>query len=269
MTSAGAIRVRVHLAQQPEREHRRQLLGELAGAHHVVPDGVAQRFERLVELAVPELVLVERVNRERHRLPCRLRAPLPPERYVLRIVEGDAERRSGSEATGAFGSSGTFMCSWSTIGESSLAIGTDHGRHRVLVRPGEQCPTGVGTGPVRQRRVVEQQLRERERVLVGGDALVLHVRAAVRRPEVALLQVESDVEQEQVEHHCRPVREIPVGRELDEREQRRDVLLVVDVGVPFGEAEPHLLVEPLEDAPLRRRPRARPRSGRRSRRSRP
>ena len=72
----------------------------------------------------------------------------------------------------------------------------------------------------------------------------------MRRAEVAVLQVERDVEQDEVEHHRGAVREVAIGRELDERQQRRDVLLVVDVGVPLGEPEAHLLVEPCADARL-------------------
>ncbi len=62
--------------------------------------------------------------------------------------------------------------------------------------------------------------------------------------EVAVVQVRGDVEEQQVEEHRGARRDLPVGRELDERQQGCGVLLVVDVGVPLAQAEADLLVEP-------------------------
>jgi hypothetical protein len=59
--------------------------------------------------------------------------------------------------------------------------------------------------------------------------------------------VDRDVEQHAVEQHGRARRDLGIVRVLDEREQRRHVLLVVDVAVPLVEAELRLVVEPRED----------------------
>ena len=160
---------------------------------------------------------------------------------------------AGSAVTGASGSSGTFMRSVSTSGSSLRGDLHDHVGHAVLPCASEQrCRRrrdAAGTARTCRRTA---SFVNAERVLVDGRALVLHVRAAVRRAEVAALQVERDVEEHEIEHHRGTRREVAIGRELDERQQRRDVLLVVDVGVPLGEPEAHLLVEPARGCASRR-----------------
>ncbi len=211
-----AVRVRVHLGEQPECELRRERLREVLRAGHVAADRVAQRLERAEELAVPEVVLVERLDRHRDFLPHRLRAPLPPERDVVGIVEVVAVRCDDV---------GVYRCRRVERDVHVLLVDRrllarrdrpDDGREREVLRPGEQGRARVGTLVVRQRRVVEQQLRQGEGVLVGRDALVLHVRPAVRDAERPALQVRGDVEEEHVEHHPGPIRKILVGREFDQ-----------------------------------------------------
>ena len=174
----------------------------------------------------------------------------------------------GSRVIGANGSRGRFMRSVSTSGSSTPRDRNDRVGNSVLPCSGQQGPARVVARLVRFGRVVERDLRERERLLVDRGALVLHVRTAVRRAQVAAVQVQRDVEEHQVEHHRRTRREIGVRCELDECEERRDVLLVVDVRVPLGEPEAHLLVEPGADARVGRVARDRRRAGRRSRTSR-
>ena len=150
-------------------------------------------------------------------------------------------------STGAAASSATPMCSWSTVVCFDCATRRITAGSAVPLGAGHQRGARVAGGVVAEAGVVEEQLREVEDVLVGGDALVLHVRAAVGRAVVALLDVERDVEQQQVEHHRRAPAEHRVVHPLDDGDERVERLLVVDVGVPLGEAVLRLLGEPLVD----------------------
>ena len=123
----------------------------------------------------------------------------------------------------------------------------DHRGEAVALCTREERRARVVARCVRQRGVVEQQLGQVERVLIGGDALVLHVGPTVRRTEVAVLDVERDVEEQQVEDGRRALHEHRVVDPLDDREQCVRRLLVVDVRVPLGETEARLLGEPIVD----------------------
>ena len=65
-------------------------------------------------------------------------------------------------------------------------------------------------------------------------------------PRLPLSLMEREVVQEQVEHGCGAPGDLRLGV-LRQQGEGLDVFLVVDVGVPLGEPELGLLVEPLLD----------------------
>ena len=65
--------------------------------------------------------------------------------------------------------------------------------------------------------------------------------------EGAVVGVQGDVEAEQIEDHGGPGGHLVIGGEVDEVHEGGHVLVVVDVGVPFGKPDPRAPGKPVED----------------------
>ena len=186
-------------------------------------------------------------EREADALPRSEQPALPPQ-VDVRLVEVQAVRRLG-----------IVLQRGQRVERHAHALAVDRRRLRAgdapqhrgqPVAPGAGHEHGPCIGRHRLVTVAEQHLRHAEHVLVDGPALVLHVRAAVGAAHVPPLKVEGHVEQHEVEHHRRGGGDGRVVGPLDERQERRDVLLVVDVRVPLAEAEAGLLGDPAGDERL-------------------
>ncbi len=64
------------------------------------------------------------------------------------------------------------------------------------------------------------------------------------RAEVPVVQMQGDVEEDEVEEHPSTIGDVFILGPLDQAEKRRDVLLVVDVGMPLREAPARALFDP-------------------------
>ena len=191
---------------------------------------------------------LDRGQRAGNELPRRESAALPPERNVLRVGERHARyRRWWVGAEGLVEIEGRAHRLAIEHDPRGAGHSPDHLGQPIAARLGEQRGPGVGTGRVRLAGRVEEQLRQAEDVLVGRPALVLHVRPAVGDPVVALELVDRQVVEEQVQHRRRASGDARLAV-LGQQDEGLDVLLVVDVGVPLGEPEADLLVEPCLDA---------------------
>ncbi|MEW6270693.1 MAG: hypothetical protein AB1689_15530, partial [Thermodesulfobacteriota bacterium] len=242
------VGVGVDLVQQAEVEEARDRDREALRGLDV--DGERpQPGEGTEAHGVPQPVLLERRHRERDDLPRRQRADPPPDRQVPGVGEGEAVRRRRIVLVRP------ELCGQRDA--DALAIDVRLARPRDAP---DHLRQPVATGARQQHRVlgrvrlegvlraVEQQLDAVPGVLVEGRHLVLLVRAPVRDAEGVAVRVQRHVEQQQVEQHRGARRDLLVVRVLDQRQQRVQVVLVVDVRVPLAEAEARAQLHPAQQA---------------------
>ncbi|MEZ5140139.1 MAG: hypothetical protein R2711_15625 [Acidimicrobiales bacterium] len=238
--------VGVGLAQVAEVHGVVVVVDELADAVGVALVDVDERLHVGEQVGLQEAELVGGLEAGRGHLPEPDRPLRPPERQVVGVLEVVAERRLGvrDDRVGAVDEDAVALAQHAGVGGGGQL--DQHLREPVPGRSGEVGRTRIGALAVVLVGVVEEQLERVEGALALAE-LVLGVGAPPAGGVGALVAGAGHVEHAQVEGHARGAHQLRVLRELDEREQRRDVLLHVDVAVPLEEAEARPLVDPVED----------------------
>ena len=239
----------VDLAHQGQVDHDASGGGELLGHDRVG----AQRLESgdQGELRViPEIVGVHGLEGEGQHRPGDEGARAPPDRQVVGIGVVEAVGRLGG---GLVGQAEPHVDAHALAVDEHLA----RARHPqdglgILVAPGagEEHAAGVAGPGVRIAGGVEEHLGDVPGVLVPRGHLVFLVRSSVRDAEGRAPGVQRHVEEQDVEHAGRAGAHVRVGGVLDQGQERGDVLLIVDVGVPLAEAQAGAQVEPAQQAGL-------------------
>ena len=201
---------------------------------------------------VPEVVLVERRDRERHDLPRGLRAPLPPERHIVGVVERDAVRRRRDRRRPARSGRAARPCARCrpSARRRSRSRGSPAGIAYVRARA-NSTRAGIDRGGYGS--TVSSNSSFANANVSWSTAVLLsfmYERPCVA-PKLPLCRCSAMSRRNRSSTIAARCASSASGANSTSVEQRRDVLLVVDVGVPLGEAEAHLLVEPVEDARVR------------------
>ncbi len=103
---------------------------------------------------------------------------------------------------------------------------------------------GGGRGRTGFARLGEGPGHEGVHIRLLGPLLLRLVGAAGRSHRAAAEGVHGEVQEQEVQHGLRPLRDLPVSCEINEECERGRVLLVVGGGVPLGEPESEAVRQP-------------------------